>query len=295
VRFTAEELVTRRNEVSEQIAAQLREKLIRHGLVLDEFSIANFAFSPSFTNAIEAKVNAEQKKLEADRDLLRIQVEAEQRIASARRGGGAAPAASRGNATALGAAPRRERARGNRQVERPVADHCRGQHGHAVDRAAFSAVMRRLVCCAYSGRSPVLQHVRVQCHAWRSGRAGPISADTAGRPSNFRSNCLPNCYPKWTVPKPTSADFGFWPGPSVCGRAEQRSLVLPAAGLQVSWPAGSITRREPDGSSAPAHPPLQGVVAPAGHVVPVADEGQIPLVQRDFRLLRVYHGPGGVA
>jgi len=83
-RFTAEELVTRRNEVSEQIAAQLRAKLVRHGLVLDEFSIANFAFSPSFTSAIEAKVNAEQKKLEADRDLLRIQVEAEQHIASAR-------------------------------------------------------------------------------------------------------------------------------------------------------------------------------------------------------------------
>lgn len=83
-RFTAEELVTRRNEVSEQIAHQLREKLARHGLVLDEFSIANFAFSPSFMQAIEAKVNAEQKKLEADRDLLRIRVEAEQRIASAR-------------------------------------------------------------------------------------------------------------------------------------------------------------------------------------------------------------------
>jgi prohibitin 2 len=82
--FTAEELVTRRSEVSARIAAQLREKLARHGLVLDEFSIANFAFSPSFTSAIEAKVNAEQKKLEADRDLLRIQVEVEQRIASAR-------------------------------------------------------------------------------------------------------------------------------------------------------------------------------------------------------------------
>lgn len=82
--FTAEELVTRRNEVSARVSAQLREKLVRHGLVLDEFSIANFAFSPSFTSAIEAKVNAEQKKLEADRDLLRIQVEAEQRIASAR-------------------------------------------------------------------------------------------------------------------------------------------------------------------------------------------------------------------
>jgi regulator of protease activity HflC (stomatin/prohibitin superfamily) len=82
--FTAEELVTRRSEVSERIAAQLIEKLARHGLVLDEFSIANFAFSPSFTSAIEAKVNAEQRKLQADRDLLRIQVEAEQRVASAR-------------------------------------------------------------------------------------------------------------------------------------------------------------------------------------------------------------------
>lgn len=82
--FTAEELVTRRNEVGEPIAAQLRDKLARHGVVLDELAIANFAFSPSFTSAIEAKVNAEQKKLQADRDLLRIQVEAEQRVASAR-------------------------------------------------------------------------------------------------------------------------------------------------------------------------------------------------------------------
>jgi regulator of protease activity HflC (stomatin/prohibitin superfamily) len=82
-RFTAEELIGRRAEVREQIAALLREKMQRHGLVLDEFAIANFAFSPSFTSAIEAKVNAEQEKLKADRDLMRIRVEAEQRIASA--------------------------------------------------------------------------------------------------------------------------------------------------------------------------------------------------------------------
>ncbi len=83
-RFTAEELISRRAEVREQIAALLREKMQRHGLVLDEFAIVNFAFSPSFTSAIEAKVNAEQEKLKADRDLLRIRVEAEQHIASAR-------------------------------------------------------------------------------------------------------------------------------------------------------------------------------------------------------------------
>jgi prohibitin 2 len=83
-RFTAEELITRRTEVRDQIAALLREKMARHGLVLDEFSIVNFAFSASFSSAIEAKVGAEQQKLQADRDLQRIQVEAEQRIASAR-------------------------------------------------------------------------------------------------------------------------------------------------------------------------------------------------------------------
>ena len=83
-RFTAEELITRRTEVRDQIAVLLREKMMRHGLILDEFAIVNFAFSQSFAAAIEAKVRAEQEKLKADRDLQRIQVEAEQRIASAR-------------------------------------------------------------------------------------------------------------------------------------------------------------------------------------------------------------------
>jgi regulator of protease activity HflC (stomatin/prohibitin superfamily) len=83
-RFTAEELITRRTEVRDQIASLLREKMLRHGLILDEFAIVNFSFSKSFSGAIEGKVRAEQEKLKADRDLQRIQVEAEQRIASAR-------------------------------------------------------------------------------------------------------------------------------------------------------------------------------------------------------------------
>lgn len=83
-RFTAEELITKRSQVSEQIAALLREKMTRHGLILDEFAIINFAFSPSFTAAIEAKVNAEQANLKAERDLMRIRVEAEQKVASAK-------------------------------------------------------------------------------------------------------------------------------------------------------------------------------------------------------------------
>ncbi|PZP36825.1 MAG: HflC protein [Roseateles depolymerans] len=83
-RFTAEELITRRTDVREGIASLLREKMQRHGLVLDEFAIVNFRFSDSFSKAIEAKVGAEQEKLRAERDLQRIRVEAEQKVTQAK-------------------------------------------------------------------------------------------------------------------------------------------------------------------------------------------------------------------
>jgi len=82
-RYTAEELIAKRADVSSAIIAQLRDRMQRHGLIVDEFSIMNFRFSKSFDEAIEAKTTAEQLKLKADRDLERIKVEAEQRIAMA--------------------------------------------------------------------------------------------------------------------------------------------------------------------------------------------------------------------
>ncbi|GAB3469138.1 prohibitin family protein [Massilia terrae] len=83
-RFTAEELIAKRTDVRDQIITQLRERLARHGVVVDEFSIVNFNFSRSFNDAIEAKTTAEQLKLKAERDLQRIEVEAKQRVAQAR-------------------------------------------------------------------------------------------------------------------------------------------------------------------------------------------------------------------
>jgi len=82
-RYTAEELIAKRADVSSAIVAQLHDRMSRHGLVVDEFSIVNFRFSKSFDEAIEAKTTAEQLKLKADRDLERIRVEAEQRVAMA--------------------------------------------------------------------------------------------------------------------------------------------------------------------------------------------------------------------
>lgn len=81
--YTAEELVSRRQEVRDHIRSLLRERLGKNGVVVDEFSIVNFAFSNEFSNAIEAKTTAEQLKLKAERDLERIRIESEQKITQA--------------------------------------------------------------------------------------------------------------------------------------------------------------------------------------------------------------------
>lgn len=83
-RFTAEELITRRTEVRDAITVLLKEKMARHGLGLDEFNLINFAFSKSFSDAIENKVKAEQQKQQAERDLQRLQVEAQQKVVGAK-------------------------------------------------------------------------------------------------------------------------------------------------------------------------------------------------------------------
>jgi prohibitin 2 len=83
-RFTAEELISKRATVRDDIVAALRERMTRHGLVVDEFSIVNFNFSKTFNEAIEAKTTAEQLKMKAERDLQRIEVEAQQKIARAK-------------------------------------------------------------------------------------------------------------------------------------------------------------------------------------------------------------------
>jgi len=82
-RFTAEELITKREEVKEQIKLNLTNRLFEHTIVVDEFNIIDFEFSPAFNEAIESKVRAEQLKLKADRDLERIKIEKEQMIAAA--------------------------------------------------------------------------------------------------------------------------------------------------------------------------------------------------------------------
>lgn len=82
--YTAEELITRREEVKEVMKNLLIEKLQSRGIVVEEISIINFAFSDVFTQAIETKVTAEQNALAAKNKLVQIEFEAQQRITQAK-------------------------------------------------------------------------------------------------------------------------------------------------------------------------------------------------------------------
>jgi prohibitin 2 len=83
-RYSAEELITKRPLVSEEMRATLTERLKANNITVDAFSIVAFSFSKVFTEAIESKQTAEQLALKAKRDLDRIKVEAEQKITAAR-------------------------------------------------------------------------------------------------------------------------------------------------------------------------------------------------------------------
>ncbi len=81
--YNAEELITKRPLVKQDIESSIRERLNQFEVVTEVISITDFEFSPLFAQAIEAKVEAEQKALKAENDLRRIQVEAKQREANA--------------------------------------------------------------------------------------------------------------------------------------------------------------------------------------------------------------------
>ena len=74
--YSAEELITKRTEVREHIKTALKERLEKHHILVDEFSIVNFEFSASFNQAIEAKVTAEQQALTYKNRLEKIKFEA---------------------------------------------------------------------------------------------------------------------------------------------------------------------------------------------------------------------------
>lgn len=83
-RYTAEELVTKRTQVSADFVDALQEKLAQFHVRVQNVNITDFGFSKAFDEAIEAKVTATQKAETAKNDLERVKFEAQQRIEQAK-------------------------------------------------------------------------------------------------------------------------------------------------------------------------------------------------------------------
>jgi prohibitin 2 len=82
-RFNAEELITKRETVKNQIEEQIKARLASYNIIADATSITDFQFSQLFKQAVEAKVAAQQRALQAQNELRRIQIEAQQNEAKA--------------------------------------------------------------------------------------------------------------------------------------------------------------------------------------------------------------------
>ena len=76
-RYTAEQLVGKRNELAAAIEDDLAEKLLNYNIELVSTSIENMDFTNAFTDAVEAKQVAEQNKLKAAIEQEQMTIEAQ--------------------------------------------------------------------------------------------------------------------------------------------------------------------------------------------------------------------------
>ena len=82
-KYTAEETITRRSDISAEIKEMLKTRLSDKYIFVDSLNITDLTFSAAFDKAIEEKQVAEQNALKAKYDLDRIKTEAEQAVIKA--------------------------------------------------------------------------------------------------------------------------------------------------------------------------------------------------------------------
>lgn len=82
-KYTAEELITRRAEVAQQMEDDLIARLSNKNIIPTDLSIIDFNFSSEFNDAIEQKQVAQQAALRAQNDLEKVRIEAQQTLAEA--------------------------------------------------------------------------------------------------------------------------------------------------------------------------------------------------------------------
>ena len=87
-KYTAEQLITERATVGDEVKASLDSKLNSYGIYIEKFNIVNFDFSQEFNNAIEAKQVAEQNllktKTEQEQAIVIAEANAKQKVIAAK-------------------------------------------------------------------------------------------------------------------------------------------------------------------------------------------------------------------
>lgn len=86
-KYTAEQLITMRAQVGDEIKTELENRVQEYGIQIEKFNIVNFEFSEEFNAAIEAKQVAEQNllktKTEQEQAIVIANAEAEKKIIAA--------------------------------------------------------------------------------------------------------------------------------------------------------------------------------------------------------------------
>lgn len=82
--YKADELITKRSEVSSLIQDKLQAKLNEFGLMVTDINLQDISFSDAFNESVEAKVKAEQDALAKKNELEKTKYEAEQQAVRAK-------------------------------------------------------------------------------------------------------------------------------------------------------------------------------------------------------------------
>ena len=83
-KYNAEELITKRELVKDDIKVLLTDRLSPYHIIVKEVSIVNFDFSTNFNTSVEEKVKAEQDALTQKNKLEQVKYEAQQQIETAK-------------------------------------------------------------------------------------------------------------------------------------------------------------------------------------------------------------------
>ncbi len=100
-RYAAEELITRRPDVTSDIQSLMVESLSPYWIDVEGISLTNFEFDADFTQAIEDKVTAVQRAQQAENKLREVEAIAKQVEAEAKGEANAAIARAEGQAKAM--------------------------------------------------------------------------------------------------------------------------------------------------------------------------------------------------